>query len=165
MKHVDYLSRTEKALKLIEKGAFLTVKCADKINTMTIGWATIGIIWQKPILTIAVRPTRYTFSIIEQINNFTVSVPYSGMKEELNFCGTRSGRDYDKFKKCNLKMLDSEKVASPIIQLEGLHFECRIVFKTTIDPINLVEVYEKHYPKKDYHTFYFGEIINCYETE
>ncbi len=165
MNRVDYTTVTEKALKQIEQGAFLTVKCADKLNTMTIGWATIGIIWQKPILLVAVRPTRHTFGIIEQSNNFTVSVPYENMKEALMFCGTNSGRDCDKFRECNLSVIDAQKVATSIIRMHGLHFECRIVYKSAMDSSNLVEAYEKLYPKKDYHTLYFGEILDCYETE
>jgi flavin reductase (DIM6/NTAB) family NADH-FMN oxidoreductase RutF len=163
MNRMECRSVIEQALKQIEKGgAFLTVKCCDEINTMTIGWAMFGIVWQKPILMITVRPIRHTFSIIEKINNFTLSVPSGGMEEELMFCGTQSGRDRDKIKECNLKIREGQIVESPVIQVDGIHFECRIVFKTTMDPINLVEAYEKFYPGKDYHTLYFGEILDCY---
>ncbi len=165
MNRVDYSAVAPKAMKHIEEGAFVTVKCGEEINTMTIGWATIGLIWQKPILSIAVRPTRHTFSIIEKTDNFTVSVPYGGMEEEVTFCGTQSGRDFDKFQQCNLETNEAQKVASPIIKLSGLHFECSIVYKSAMDPAHLVDSYEKHYPQKDYHTLYFGEIVDCYETE
>ncbi len=165
MNRVDYLAVAQKAMKQIEKGAFLTVQCGEELNTMTIGWATIGLIWQKPIFSIAVRPTRHTFSIIEKIDNFTVSVPLNGMEEEITFCGTQSGRDFDKFQQCNLITTGAQKVESPIIQMSGLHFECEIVYKSAMDPAHLVDSYEKHYPEKDYHTLYFGEIVDCYETD
>ena len=133
MKDPNPLKHAEEALEQIEKGAFLTVQCGDKVNTMTIGWATFGIIWQKPILMVAVRPTRYTFTLIDNTDNFTVSIPSADMSKEIEFCGTKSGRECDKFKECGLTVDNARKVSSPIIKLTGLHFECRIVFKSDGD--------------------------------
>lgn len=165
MKKVDYMSVAEESIKQIKKGAFLTVKAGNDLNTMTIGWALIGVVWQKPIFMVAVRDSRHTFSIIEKVDGFTVSVPSGNMKEEIMFCGTRSGRDVDKFKECNLDVLDGQNVTSPIIDVPGIHFECKIVFKSAMDPTFLIDEYEKLYPEKDYHTLYFGEILDCYEIE
>jgi hypothetical protein len=53
MKDLNYMSIAEDAISKIKKGAFLTVKDADALNTMTIGWATFGFIWQKPIMMVA----------------------------------------------------------------------------------------------------------------
>ncbi len=165
MKKVDYMEVAERAITQIKKGAFLTVKSSDAINTMTIGWATIGFIWRKPILMVAVRLSRHTFGIIEKAEDFTVSIPSTDMKKEIMFCGTKSGKDFDKFKECNLKKVDSQQVTTPIIKIPGVHYECKIVFKTAMTPEHLAKEYEELYPEKDYHTLYFGEIMDCYETE
>ena len=165
MANLNSLKHIETALEQIEKGAFLTVKRGDEVNTMTIGWATFGIIWQKPILMVAVRPTRYTFTLIDTVDNFTVSIPSADMSKELDFCGTRSGRECDKFKECDLSINNARKVSSPIIKCTGFHFECRIVFKAVMDHENLVDEYENLYPNKDYHTLYFGEILDHYKTD
>lgn len=114
---------------------------------------------------VAVRDSRHTFGIIEKADDFTVSVPSVDMKKELIFCGTKSGRDVDKFKACNLTVSKSHEVISPIIDTPGLHFECKIVLKTPMNPDYLIDAYEKLYPEKDYHTLYFGEILACYELE
>ena len=95
MKRIDYMTVAPKAMTQIKKGAFLTVKSGEAINTMTIGWATIGHVWRKPIMMVAVRLSRHTFGMIETAEDFTVSIPASDMKEELMFCGTKSGRDYN----------------------------------------------------------------------
>ena len=58
MKYLNYMSIAEDAINKIKKGAFLTVKAADVLNTMTIGWATFGFIWQKPVMMVAVRSSR-----------------------------------------------------------------------------------------------------------
>jgi flavin reductase (DIM6/NTAB) family NADH-FMN oxidoreductase RutF len=166
MKRTDYMAVAPKAMAQIKKGAFLTVKSGESINAMTIGWATIGHVWRKPIIMVAVRLSRHTFSIIETAEDFTVSIPSSDMKKEIMFCGTKSGRDYNKFKECNLQTSDSQKVITPIIKVPGLHYECKIVYKSAMNPAYLNKDYDAAlYPEKDYHTLYFGEIVDCYEID
>ncbi len=165
MKKVDYMAIAEKAMSQIKKGAFLTVKSGDDLNTMTIGWATIGFIWRKPIFMIAVRDSRHTFGIIEKASDFTVSIPSTDMHDEIMFCGTKSGKDVDKYEACNLKPVNAQHVLSPIIDTPGIHLECEIVYKTAMAPTYLAEEYDKLYPEKNYHTLYFGEIVDCYKTE
>jgi flavin reductase (DIM6/NTAB) family NADH-FMN oxidoreductase RutF len=166
MKDLDYMDIAEDAIAKIKKGAFLTVRAGDLLNTMTIGWALFGVIWQKPIMMVAVRMTRHTFGIIEQAADFTVTVPQGGMDKELALCGTKSGRDIDKFQAARLETAKAKKVSSPIIKAPGYQYECKIVYKSTMDPSHLDERYDTTiYPQKDYHTLYFGEIVACYETE
>ncbi|MBW2193837.1 MAG: flavin reductase family protein, partial [Deltaproteobacteria bacterium] len=57
------------------------------------------------------------------------------------------------------------QVVSPVIDTPGVHFECKIVFKAAMDQAYLDNEYDKLYPEKDYHTLYFGEILECYEKE
>lgn len=166
MKPVDYMSVADDAVKRIKKGAFLTVKAGERLNTMTIGWATFGFVWRKPIMMVAVRLTRHTFGIIEAAKDFTVTIPLGDMSSEVAFCGSKSGRDYDKFKECRLKTAGSRQVASPVIDVKGRHYECKIVYKSAMDPSHLDGDYDRSlYPEKDYHTLYFGEILECYETD
>ena len=68
-----YLKQADKLMERIKAGAFLTVKADDAVNTMTIGWATIGYIWQKPVFMVAVRDSRHTFTLLEKTDNFTVT--------------------------------------------------------------------------------------------
>ena len=163
MKEMDYMAVADSAIKQIKQGAFLTVRSGESLNTMTIGWATVGFVWRKPIFMIAVRDSRHTFGIMEKAADFTVSVPSGDVKAAIAFCGTKSGRDYDKYKECNLATAKARKTESPIIDIPGIHFECRIVFKAPMDPVYLDESYQELYPEKDYHTLYFGEILDCYE--
>ena len=166
MKDVDCMNVAKDSIDKIKEGAFLTVKSGNALNTMTIGWATFGVVWSKPIMMVAVRSSRHTFGIIETAKDFTVTVPSGDMHEETTFCGSKSGRDVDKFKMCNLGTIDSRQVAAPIIRTRGRHYECKIIYKSAIEPAHLDTNYDSTlYPKKDYHTLYFGEILACYETE
>ena len=113
---------------------------------------------------VAVRDSRHTFTLIEQASDFTVTVPSVDMRKEIMYCGTQSGRDKHKFKECKLSIADGRTVISPIIEVPGLHFECKIVYRSAMDPARMTPAFESLYPKKDYHTLYFGEISACYET-
>ncbi len=166
MKDLDYMTIAEEAIAKIKKGAFLTVKAGKKLNTMTIGWATFGWIWQKPIMMIAVRSSRHTFGIMEAAGDFTVTVPKGGMDTAIALCGSKSGSAMDKFKAAGLETGKGMKVVSPIIKTPGYHYECKIVYKSAMDPAYLDKNYAASlYPQKDYHTLYFGEIVACYETD
>lgn len=163
MKDLDYMVIAEEVIRRARRGAFLTVKAGDELNTMTIGWVSFGFIWQRPIMTVMVRPTRYTFGIMEKAVDFTVTLPLDDMKNELEYCGSRSGREVNKFEECNLKIEKGQKVISPIIDTHGYHYECKIVCRSAMNPAFLdKEIDASLYPQKDYHTIYFGEIVACY---
>jgi len=102
MKEVNEMEIAQRAVELIKGGAFLVVQAKDRKNVMTIGWAMFGFVWKKPVMMVAVRNTRFTHGIIEQADNFTVSVPTGNMPKEINFCGSKSGKDLDKFKEGQL---------------------------------------------------------------
>jgi flavin reductase (DIM6/NTAB) family NADH-FMN oxidoreductase RutF len=165
MKELDYMAVAEKVMTQIKAGAFLTVKAGETCNTMTIGWGLIGYAWRKPVFTVLVRKSRHTFGLIEKATDFTVTVPTADMREALTFCGTKSGRDVDKYKACNLELAGARKVLSPVIKTPAVCFECKILLKTPMDPQYLDKEYDALYPAKDYHTLYFGEIVACYQTE
>jgi flavin reductase (DIM6/NTAB) family NADH-FMN oxidoreductase RutF len=165
MKDCDPFSISEDLINRIKKGSFLTVKAGDLMNTMTIGWALLGYIWQRNIFMVAVRNSRHTFSIIEKALDFTVTVPSADMKDALMFCGSNSGREVDKFTACNLVPAASLQTVSPVLQMPGIHLECRICFKAPMNPECLDPSLDDLYPAKDYHTLYFGEIAACYETD
>jgi flavin reductase (DIM6/NTAB) family NADH-FMN oxidoreductase RutF len=162
---VDYMSVAQQVMDQIKKGAFLTAKADDQLNTMAIGWALVGVVWGKPVFMVAVRDSRHTFGIIDKAADFTVTVPSTDVQAQVMYCGTKSGRNVDKYKECHLELAEAQKVITPIIKTPGVHFECKIVHKAPMDPKFLDREYEGLYPKKDYHTLYFGEILACYETE
>ena len=163
---VNFTENLEVGMEWLHKqGAFLTVKNEEKVNTMTVSWGQIGYQWNRPVFTVLVRKSRYTYDFIENSDNFTVSIPLNKeMKEALTFCGTKSGRDMDKIKECNLTLKESKEVDTPIISECELHYECRIVGKAPLMP-NLLdnEIQNLSYKNNDYHTLYFGEIVNCYK--
>lgn len=151
---------------LYERGAFLTVKHENEINTMTIGWGTIGYQWGKPVFVVLVRKHRHTFNLIDNTDNFTVTIPLDdSLKSELSFCGTKSGRDFDKFKECNLELKSGNTINTPIINKPNtLTYECKIVYKQEMNSEFLDSpIKNSAYPREDYHVLYYGEILDCYK--
>ena len=119
----------------MKKGILLTAKADGKVNTMTIGWGTIGIEWLKPIFTVYVRESRYTKSILEETGEFTINVPLNGCdKNILTVCGTKSGRDMDKIKELGLTLEAPEVISVPAIKELPLTLECKVIYKQDQDP-------------------------------
>jgi flavin reductase (DIM6/NTAB) family NADH-FMN oxidoreductase RutF len=164
--NINYTLNLEKGMKFLHtEGAFLTVKSGDKTNTMTISWGNVGFEWGRPIFTVLVRKSRYTHEFIEQNGEFTVSIPFDKkMKKALAICGTKSGRDIDKEKDGNVKFVDGKSVTVPIVNGCNLYYECKVVYKQDMNPELLDEEIKKgSYAEGDYHTIYYGEIVNIYE--
>lgn len=166
-KEILYNEDLDKMLDQIKKGAFLTVSDGESVNTMTIGWGSVGVIWNRPIFMIAVRKSRHTYNVIENAKDFTISLPLNkNLKKELSYCGSYSGRDIDKIEACNLTTKNGKNVVSPIIADCELHYECKIVFKQDMNSTSLdKKIMERFYEDSDYHTLYFGEILSSYLTE
>ena len=133
-----------------------------RVNAMTIGWAQTGVIWGRRVMTVLVRPSRYTHELLENARYFSVCVPVSGgWKKELAFCGSKSGRDCDKLRACALKTRDGSKRGIKLIEGAGVWYECEILSKAEMPSSALPEaIRKKYYPAGDSHTLYFGEIIH-----
>lgn len=164
IKTIKFNEYSTEALEQLRKGAFLTVKDGDEVNTMTIGWGSISVVWNKPIFMVAVRYSRHTYNIIEKAKEFTVSIPLAkDLKKELAYCGTKSGRDVNKFEECNLTLLEGQKISTPVIEECELHYECKVVYQQAMEPATLDEgIKKRFYLDNDYHVLYFGEIVDSY---
>lgn len=166
---IEFMKYLDRSLKYLHRqGAFLTVTDKDgRTNVMTISWGNIGFEWGRPIFTVLVRKSRYTFELIENATEFTVSIPtQSTMKNKLAFAGTKSGRETDKFAEGIITKAEAKSVKTPTVQEADIIFECRMVYKHKIDPSVLApEVLQTSYRDEDYHNIYYGEIVECYPRE
>jgi len=149
-------------------GAFLNVKTpTGVVNPMTIGWGQVGIVWGRPIFTVYVRKSRYTYECVQAADSFTVSVPRLGeLADELALCGTKSGRDLDKAQACGLHPIPGQSVDTPIIGECGLHYECSILARCQLEEPDIVSAdVHRLYESKDLHQIILGEILSAYVTD
>ena len=144
-----------------EQGVLLVTQSHEgKPNVMTIGWGMIGIIWGKPIFLVLVRPSRYTYGLLEKSLEFTVNVQPPEMRRVADFCGTHSGRDTDKFKALDLTPAKSAFVHPPIIDQCAIHYECQVVHRNDVSPDELArQILTGCYAQDDIHRIYYGEIL------
>ena len=157
--------------KHMPKGILLTTKGKSGVNTMTIGWGTIGIEWGKPMFVAYVRESRYTRQLLDENPEFTVNCPVGEFDGKiLGFCGTKSGRDFDKIQEMSLTLEAPEKISVPGIQEFPLTLECKVVYKNPQATDHLPqEVLARYYPEKngvrDFHYAFYGEIVSAYIIE
>jgi len=167
-KLVDYADCLGETIPAFKEARVLLVSQGEKgpPNVMAIGWGQIGIIWGKPIFTVLVRPSRYTYTLIEEAGDFTVNIVPPQLKGLVQYCGTVSGRNHDKFREKGLTAIPSRKAKTPIIKECILHYECKIVYKNDFIPSELeASIIPAFYPKGDLHRVYFGEILACQKEE
>lgn len=135
-------------------------------NTMTIGWATFGTIWGRPLCTVLVRPSRYTYEFMEEVPDFTVNVLPKELAEVATYCGTVSGRDADKFAEKDLTLVPGRLTKSPVIEQCVIHYECKTVHFNDLIPAQLdPAIRGSAYAQGDFHRIYFGEIVAAYADE
>lgn len=159
-------------LAAVGKGVLLTTKADGKVNTMTIGWGTLGIEWGKPIFTVFVRESRYTKELLDKNGEFTINVPYGECDRNiLSVCGTKSGRDMDKIEALGLTLEEPQTVSVPAIRELPLTLECKVIYRQTqdreaINAENDTRFYAKGTANEgDYHTAYYGQITAVYIVE
>ena len=83
-------------------------------------------------------------------------------------CGSESGRDKDKLAACGLKTLKGQQIATPVLDIPGMHFECKVVYARLMGEKNLNKALNElwyHKEPEDFHVFYFGEILASYITD
>jgi len=164
MKEKELFEFNENIFKIVGKDtALLTAGDLSSFNTMTIAWATLGVIWGKNVITCYVRPSRHTYGFIEKADTFTITFYDDNYKNKLSYLGTHSGRDEDKVKKCNLTPVKSNG-NSVYFEEARLTFVCKKIYFQDLDRDQITDqIKERYYPKKDFHRFYVGEIIQCLE--
>lgn len=152
----------DNVFKLMDKDWMLvTAGTRDHVNTMTASWGHLGIMWNLPVAICYIRPQRHTFGFANTHDCYTLSFFEEKDRKILQFCGTKSGRDYDKIKETGLIPLETDS-GNIYYEQARLVLECRKIYQDDMKAENFVrpEIARKNYPKNDFHRFYFGEIID-----
>ncbi|MFH2103909.1 MAG: flavin reductase [Chloroflexota bacterium] len=139
---------------------------SGQFNCMTVAWGSLGQIWGRPFAQIVVRPQRYTYQFTEKFPTFTLCAFPKTFKQALNYLGNHSGRDSDKLSAAGLTPVAASSVAAPVYAEAELVLECRKIYWQDIDPSHFTDQeLDRHYPEKDYHRSYFGEILAVFGTK
>ena len=166
MKKVNHLEITDNSIsEFRHKWALVTARKKDgSFNMCTISWGSIGELWSRQVVTVFVKPIRHTDSFLVEDDYFTVTFFNEDHKADLAFCGTKSGRDYDKVKETNL---------TPIFLENGVTFEgfrrvyvCKKIYAQQFEKdcfVDSQDIIDTYYKDEPCHNFYVGKIIDVFE--
>lgn len=96
-----------------------------KPNIITIAWAGT-ICTNPPMVSISVRPERYSYSVIKDTGEFVINLTTRELAFATDFCGVKSGRDVDKFRELGLTPICGEQVKAPLIGESPVNLECKV---------------------------------------
>ena len=166
LKELDFWVCAGEILKRLRPGAGgVLCTVADKAgeqNLLTLGWGQIGPFYHdNPVFVIAVTPLRYSWRFLEDIPEFVIAIPNDALRPAADLCGTKSGRDMDKFKAAGLTPVPSAHVRPPSIAECPINVECRI-YASVAPPHNLLTPEHRQRPLDEQHTIYFAEILGTY---
>lgn len=144
--------------ELKQKWMLVTAQKEGKVNSMTASWGGFGVMWNKEVAFIVVRPQRYTKEFIDATDSFSLTFFNDSYKKTLNYLGKVSGKDEDKMSKIELTTVFDENIpyfneSETTIFVKNMYAQpLAEEFFIDKDPI------EKWYPQKDFHTLYIAEI-------
>lgn len=104
------------------------VSCRSKThgdNLITIAW-TGTICTNPPMCYISIRPERHSFDIIKESGEFVINLTTANMARATDWCGVKSGRDFDKFKETGFTKGEAEIVDVPLVNESPLAIECKV---------------------------------------
>ena len=134
----------------------------QKYNMMTASWGGFGILWNKPVAFIFVRPQRYTFEFLENNDYFSLSFYDEGYRDALTLCGTKSGRDINKTEAIKFNPIFDQE--APYFEQANLVFICKKIYGQLINPEGFIEKNIKmNYINADYHKIYVAEVVKGLE--
>ncbi|MDR3243307.1 MAG: flavin reductase family protein [Elusimicrobiota bacterium] len=94
-------------------------------NIITLAWVGT-IVSEPPMCSISVRPERYSNKIIKDSKEFVINLTTKKLAYATDWCGVKSGRDFDKFKEMRLTPIAAQKVKAPLIKESPINIECKV---------------------------------------
>lgn len=109
--------------------------------------------FNPPMIMVGIVPNRYSFSLINEMEkkDYSVNIPEVSQLDQVKFCGSKSGRDVDKFKETGLTPQKASKISSYLIQECPVSLECEVVHTIDLD--------------KTTHVWFVGNIVTAHKRE
>ena len=165
---IDIWEHAGDIIRALQPGILLTTKVGDKVNSMAIGWGTIGFQWEKPVFIAFVRTYRFTHEMLEGNGEFTVNVPVGEFpRKALGLLGSKSGRDMDKIAAAGVTLVEPNVISVPGIKEFPLTLECHVLYHQLQHDNELNdELTQRFYTRETAnHTAFYAEIVDAYIIE
>lgn len=157
-KNIEVADFKTKPFELKNKWMLITAEKEGKVNTMTASWGGLGVMWNKEVAFVVIRPQRYTKEFVDTSDTLTLTFFDERYKKDLAYLGKVSGKDEDKLAKTSLT-LDHIDQAPVFKEAETVI----IAKKLYVQPMQAdcfldEEIINRWYPESDYHYLYIAEI-------
>lgn len=141
------------------KWALVTAGVPGEVNTMTISWGSLGELWNRPVVTVYVSSSRYTYEFMEKNDRFTVAFFPPECRQALQHLGSHSGRDGDKIAASGLT-LEWLESGQPSFKEADMIIEARKIYGAPFSAEGFGDVPEQFYSRgrMGVHSVYVGEI-------
>ena len=166
MKEIKIQEYKENVFNAIGKQWMLiSAKKEGCVNTMTASWGGMGVIWNRNVATIYVRPQRYTKEFIDNSDYFSLCFFDESWRPKLSYLGSVSGKDEPKITQAGLTVLDQDE--TPYFAEAKLIMICRKLYKQALEKDCFMDVnlYDQNYPNDDLHVMYLGEVVKIIENK
>ncbi len=125
------------------------------VNTMTASWGGMGILWNKPVAFIFIRPQRYTLEFVHASEELTLSFFSEEYRDALRLCGRKSGRDCDKIAEAGLHLTEG----SASFDEARMTVTCRKLYEDTLKECAFIDKsLLSNYAQSDFHRVFICEI-------
>lgn len=133
-------------------------KSDGNVNTMTASWGGFGIMWNKEVAFVVIRPQRYTKEFVDGADSFSLTFFDKNYLKDLSYLGKVSGKDEDKITKVGFTLVRDNNV--PYFEEAHTTMFATKLFAQPIKEDAFIEkdVIEHWYPEKDFHILYIAEI-------
>ncbi len=157
----------QNAVKLFNKDwALLGAGTPEHFNMMTVSWGGLGELWGKAVVTVYVRPQRYTLGFLDKNDFFTLSFFDGKYRPMLSDMGKRSGRDICKRTESGLTPRPGKTGAITFCE-SSLTIECRKLYRGEFRMEEFLDtnILNEHYPNNDLHKIFIGEIVHIEKAD
>lgn len=163
-KQINIKNFSPNPFEIKDKWMLISAAKADgTVNTMTASWGSFGIMWNKEVVFIVIRPQRFTREFVESSESLSLTFFDDSYKKALAYLGKVSGRDEDKITKARLSVAMDNGVPY-FEEAERVIFAKKLFVQRIEEAAFLDEkIIDRWYPEKDFHYLYIAEITKVLE--
>ena len=115
----------------------VTCGSREKPNIITLAW--VGTVCSDPpMLSISVRPSRYSNELVKRQGEFAVNLPTVDLVRVTDYCGSVSGRKVDKFAATGLTPVPAKAIETALIAECPINIECQV---TQVLPLGVHDLF------------------------
>lgn len=165
-KEMNIKDFTPDAFGLKNKWMLITAAKPDgTVNTMTASWGGFGVMWNKEVVFVVIRPQRYTKEFVDSAESFSLTFFDKKYLKDLGYLGKISGRDEDKIAKTGLTIV--KKNGIPYFEEAETAILAKKLFVQRIDESAFLDkgIIKQWYPEKDFHYLYIAVITDILQKD